>query len=142
MSLSAPDQCLRPHKNGCFCGIHAPTQRLRVRRFDLPLSPQQWRSGSLANPSQVLHCIGIKGIDLRRFLEEYDGLLLVSHGFVRVGQVVQGPRVEDMNLRSPGPELWKYKLQVLCLVSLREQRTVFSLAQLYRTCTENNSVAC
>jgi hypothetical protein len=42
-----------------------------------------------------------------------------------------------LNLRSPGPELWNYKLQVLYLVSLREQRTLFSLAQLYRSCTEN-----
>jgi hypothetical protein len=29
-----------------------------------------------------------------------------------------------------------YKSQVLCLVSLREQRTALSLAQLYRTCTD------
>ena len=36
---------------------------------------------------------------------------------------------EDLNLRPPGPELWKYKLQVLYLVSLREQRTSFSLAR-------------
>jgi len=27
---------------------------------------------------------------------------------------------EDFNLRPPGPELWKYKLQVLYLVSLRD----------------------
>jgi hypothetical protein len=38
---------------------------------------------------------------------------------------------EDLNLRPPRPGLWNYKLQVLYLVSLREQRTTFSLAQLY-----------
>ena len=43
---------------------------------------------------------------------------------------------EDLNLRPPGPELSQYKLQVLHLVSLREQNTTFSLAQLYRTCTD------
>jgi hypothetical protein len=41
-----------------------------------------------------------------------------------------------LNLRPPGPELSQYKLQVLYLVSLREQSTTFSLAQLYRTCTD------
>src|ERR1700722_19169599 len=45
---------------------------------------------------------------------------------------------EDLNLRPPGPELWKYKVQLLYLVSLREQRTSFSLAQLYRSCTEQS----
>jgi hypothetical protein len=35
-----------------------------------------------------------------------------------------------------GPELSQYKLQVLHLVSLRGQQTTFSLAQLYRSCTE------
>jgi putative addiction module antidote len=46
-----------------------------------------------------------------------------------------------LNLRPPGPELWKYQLQVLYLVSLREQHTSFSLAQLYRSCTEQSEVA-
>jgi hypothetical protein len=46
-----------------------------------------------------------------------------------------------LNLRPPGPELWNYKLQVLYLVSLREQRTSFSLAQLYRSCTERRESA-
>ena len=41
-----------------------------------------------------------------------------------------------MNLRPPGPELSQYKLQALYLVSLREQRTSFSLAQVYRSCTD------
>jgi hypothetical protein len=43
---------------------------------------------------------------------------------------------EGLNLRPPGPELQIYKLQVAYLVSLREQHTSFSLAQLYRSCTE------
>ena len=43
-----------------------------------------------------------------------------------------------MNLRPPGPELSQYKLQVLYLVSLRGQRTMFFLAQLYRSCTEQS----
>jgi hypothetical protein len=30
VSLSALDQGLRPQKDGCFCGIHALPQRLRV----------------------------------------------------------------------------------------------------------------
>ena len=43
---------------------------------------------------------------------------------------------EDLNLRPPGPELSQYKFQVLHLVSLRDQKALFSLAQLYRSCTE------
>src|SRR5580700_9299126 len=43
---------------------------------------------------------------------------------------------EDLNLRPPGPEPRNYKLQGLYLVSLRRQQTTFSLAQLYRSCTE------
>ena len=35
---------------------------------------------------------------------------------------------EDLNLRPPGPELSQYKLQVLYLVSLRDQQTTISLA--------------
>jgi hypothetical protein len=43
---------------------------------------------------------------------------------------------EDLNLRPPGPELLESKFQMLHLVSLRNQRTVLSLLQLYRSCTE------
>jgi hypothetical protein len=46
---------------------------------------------------------------------------------------------EDLNLRPPGPELSQYKLQMLHLVSLRGQQTTFSLAQLYRSCTEKSN---
>jgi len=45
---------------------------------------------------------------------------------------------EDLNLRPPGPELSQSKLQVLYLVSLRGQQASFSLAQLYRSCTEKS----
>jgi|HubBroStandDraft_2_1064218.scaffolds.fasta_scaffold122952_3 hypothetical protein len=49
---------------------------------------------------------------------------------------------EDLNLRPPGPELSQYKLQVLYLVSLRDQQTTISLAQLYRTsCLDGDSRA-
>ena len=40
-------------------------------------------------------------------------------------------------LRPLGPELSQYKFQVLCLVSLRGQQAIVSLAQLYRSCTED-----
>jgi len=39
-------------------------------------------------------------------------------------------------VRPPGPEPWNYKLQVLYLVSLRGQKSILPLAQLYRSCTE------
>jgi hypothetical protein len=45
------------------------------------------------------------------------------------------------NSPPPAPNYGKYKLQVLYLVSLREQRTSFSLAQLYRSCTEQSEFA-
>jgi hypothetical protein len=48
---------------------------------------------------------------------------------------------EDLNLRPPGPELWKYKLPLLYLASLRDRRTHFSLAQLCRSCTEPSKIA-
>jgi len=41
-----------------------------------------------------------------------------------------------LNLRPPGPEPCNYKLQVLYLVSLRGQKPILPLAQLYRSCTE------
>ena len=46
----------------------------------------------------------------------------------------RGERI--LNLRPPGPELSRYKLQVLYLVSLRAQQTSLSIVQLYRSCTE------
>jgi hypothetical protein len=41
-----------------------------------------------------------------------------------------------LNLRPPGPEPSQRKFQVLYLVSLRVSKPTFSLAQLYRTCTD------
>src|SRR5580658_7726052 len=38
---------------------------------------------------------------------------------------------EDLNLRPPGPEPCNHKLQALYLVSLRGQKSILPLAQLY-----------
>jgi len=48
---------------------------------------------------------------------------------------------EDLNLRPPGPELSRSKFQVLHTVSLRSQRIVLSLPQLYRSCTEHSGTS-
>ena len=50
---------------------------------------------------------------------------------------------EDLNLRPLVPNYWKYKLQVLYLVSLREQRSSFSLARdlvLNSPCCQNGLI--
>jgi len=44
-----------------------------------------------------------------------------------------------LNLRPPGPEPRKSKFQIH-LVSLRSQRTIFSLPQLSRSCTELDTI--
>jgi hypothetical protein len=43
---------------------------------------------------------------------------------------------EDLNLRPPGPEQENSKIQVLHLVSLRNQKAILSFPQLDRSCTE------
>src|SRR5215470_1059230 len=59
---------------------------------------------------------------------------LVDAGVAYLSAVVD-PR-KDLNLRPPGPEQQNHKFQVLHLVSLRNQNSVLSLAQLSRSCTE------
>lgn len=44
------------------------------------------------------------------------------------------------HLRPPGPEPRKSKFQMLLLMSLRSQRIIVSLPQLYRSCTEPDTI--
>ena len=57
---------------------------------------------------------------------------------VRAGPGLEWSGRMDLNHRPPGPEQQNQKIQVLHLVSLRSQKAILSLPQLYRSCTDVN----